>query len=134
MVGPSGVSGSGPTELNFPSDVTLDAEANYLIADKENHRIQLCSALAPGTPCQTVAGTGSSGSGPTELSSPRSVAWIAPRTTSTTATTSSGKPTSFTTSTSKSTKAGAVAPVSRGWRSSVQFALASVAVASHCLI
>ena len=134
MAGTTGVSGSGPTELYNPHDVTLDAEGNYLIADTSNFRIQLCSALVPGTPCQTVAGTGSLGSGPTDLHSPYSVAWITPKTTSTTATTRSSTATSSTTTTSKSSEAAEIALVSSMWSSSVQLAQVSVVVAFHCLV
>ena len=118
VAGTSGVEGSGPTELNWPYDVALDAEENYLIADWGNNRIQRCSSVSPGSPCQTVAGTGFGGSGPTELSWPRGVAWVPRRTTSTTATTSSIQSTSFATATSQSTEAAAIALVSRGRQSS----------------
>ena len=134
MAGTTGVPGSGPTELKFPNDVTLDAEGNYLIADTGNNRIQLCSALAPGTPCQYVAGTGSSGSGATEFHHPYSVACIAPRTTSTTATTSSSTATSSTTTSSKSTEAATVALVSGARRCSVLLPLVSVVAVMHCLV
>ena len=129
MAGTSGVFASGPTELKYPNDVTLDAEGNYLIADTGNDRIQLCSALAPGSDCQTVAGTGSPGSGATELFSPNSVAWIAPRTTSTTATTGSSTATSSTTTTSTAQ----IALVSSAWRLSV-LPLVSVVAVVHCLV
>ena len=76
-----------------------------MIADTYNNRIQLCSAFSPGSPCQTVAGTGSVGSGTTQLHWPHGVAWVPRRTTSTTATTSSSQSTSFATTPSKSTEA-----------------------------
>ena len=134
VAGTSEVSGSGQAELYRPRDVALDAEGNYLIADTGNHRIQLCPFLSPGSPCQTVAGTGFGGSGPTELSWPRGVAWVPRRTTSTTATTSSSQSTSFATTPSKSAEAPAVALVSRGRQSSVQVALVSVVTVAHCLV
>ena len=45
-----------------------------MIADVENHRIQLCSGSSPGSLCVTVVGTGTAGSGATELSNPYDIA------------------------------------------------------------
>ena len=125
MAGTTAVSGSRATELSRPNDVALDADRNYLIADSGNHRIQLCSAFAPGSPCQTVAGSGSGGSGPTELSWPNGVALVAPRTTSTSEKTMSSTTTSSTTPSTSSGAAG-IAHVSGGLRISVLCELAFV--------
>merc|ERR1719434_348286 len=46
--------------------------AQYLIADELNHRVQFCQI--PGFPCDTVAGTGSFGSGASELWRPYDIA------------------------------------------------------------
>ena len=45
-------------------------DGNFLIADSRNHRVRLCSSNT----CSMVAGTGSNGSGLTQLSFPSSVA------------------------------------------------------------
>ena len=44
------------------------------VKDENNHRIQKCPMASVGSDCQTVAGTGSSGSGATQLSYPQGVA------------------------------------------------------------
>ena len=61
-----GAVGSGDTQLSNPAGVLIDAAGDYVIADRNNHRIQLCSGSSPGSPCVTV-GTGTAGSVSTEL-------------------------------------------------------------------
>ena len=69
-----GAYGSGDTQLSNPAGVLIDAAGDYVIADVNNHRIQLCSGSSPGSPCVTVVGTGTAGSGPTELRNPNDIA------------------------------------------------------------
>ncbi len=52
----------------------MDALGSYLIADKYNHRAQLCPADSPGSDCAAVAGRGGEGSGPRQLNWPFGVA------------------------------------------------------------
>jgi hypothetical protein len=58
----------------FPIVHAVAAGEYYLIADTNNHRIQLCPADSPGSGCETVAGTsGSAGSSATQLNFPYTV-------------------------------------------------------------
>jgi len=50
------------------------SDGDYLIADTWNHRVQRCVAGSSVTSCQTVAGTGTFGSVPTEFNEPHAVA------------------------------------------------------------
>ena len=71
-----GSRGSGDMQFN-PERILIDAAGDYVIADTLNHRIQLCSGSSPGSPCTTVVGTGTAGSGATELNQPYGLALIA---------------------------------------------------------
>jgi len=73
-------SGSSGTQLNAPravvpdkpddGQVIISSSVSYLlVADSYNHRIQRCVKTG-GSPCTTVAGTGSPGTGATELNEP----------------------------------------------------------------
>ena len=41
--------GTGSTQLSYPWSSAVDDNGDYLIADRANHRIQLCPAATPGT-------------------------------------------------------------------------------------
>ena len=69
-----GSQGSGDTQFRWPERVLIDTAGDYLIADSSNHRIQLCPASSPGSPCITVVGTGTAGNGATELNWPSGIA------------------------------------------------------------
>ena len=69
----TGSSGQGSTELYLRRGLAFDGSGDLLIADYGNHRVQLCPFDSPRTGCATVVGTGTSGSGAAELSSPLSV-------------------------------------------------------------
>merc|ERR1719210_1660650 len=59
------------TKLADPYGISLDSNGDYIIADKDNHRIQKCPAASPGSDCTTIAGTtGSSGSALDKLYDP----------------------------------------------------------------
>ena len=59
--------GNASNQLNFPITAVVHDNGDYLVADTLNHRVQLCPAASPGSPCSTVAGTGSAGSSVAEL-------------------------------------------------------------------
>ena len=68
--GTTGVSGSGPNELNYPKDADRLDNGNTLIADYRNHRV---IEVTPGKNVFWQYGTGSHdepGSGPNELNNP----------------------------------------------------------------
>ena len=65
--------GAGPGQLTYPTGATVDGDGHYVITDRSNHRVQLCSSVVLGS-CTTVAGTGTSGSGLQELNTPHTVA------------------------------------------------------------
>ena len=69
----TGSEGSSSVEFNNPHDVALNTDGDYLVADRDNHRVQRCPAASPGGDCETVAG-GSQGSGLTELNGPCGIA------------------------------------------------------------
>ena len=52
-----GVRGEGPTELDNPSSIAMDANGDNVIADSGNDRVQHCSAASPGVGCETVVDT-----------------------------------------------------------------------------
>ncbi|HTB19574.1 MAG TPA: IPT/TIG domain-containing protein, partial [Bryobacteraceae bacterium] len=54
-------------QLNLPSDIAVDSNGNWYIADTANNRIRM---ITPGGVISTIAGTGD----PAELNSPRGVA------------------------------------------------------------
>ena len=67
----TGMSGSGPSQLDVPYRIFVDDNRNIYIADKNNHRIQrwaygACAGV-------TVAGTGTAGNSANQLSNPLSV-------------------------------------------------------------
>ena len=71
VVAGTGISGSGPSQLNTPSRLFVDEARSIYIADSANHRIQrwmygACYGV-------TVAGTGTSGNTTSQLSYPVSV-------------------------------------------------------------
>ena len=72
-----GSRGSGDTQFRYPEKILIDTAGDYVIADSSNHRIQLCPGSSPGSPCITVVGTGTAGSGATELNWPRGIALTA---------------------------------------------------------
>ena len=53
-----GGEGSGASQLKTPGAVAIDGNGDYVIADYDNHRVQLCNATSIGGSCTTVAGTG----------------------------------------------------------------------------
>jgi DNA-binding beta-propeller fold protein YncE len=61
-------------KFQHPTGIALDASGDYIIADTDNHRIQKCDPGKPWQACTTVAGTGSSGNGATQLKTPRGIA------------------------------------------------------------
>ena len=64
-----GSRGSGPGQFKYPTSVAVDGNGNWLVADRNNNRLQL---LAPGgTHLQTI---GSEGSGPGQFNYPQGVA------------------------------------------------------------
>ena len=64
--------GAGSGQLDRPRGATVDGDGNYLIADTQNHRVQLCASNLGN--CTTVAGTGNSGDGLRQLAFPNAVA------------------------------------------------------------
>ncbi|MDR3678342.1 MAG: gliding motility-associated C-terminal domain-containing protein [Flavipsychrobacter sp.] len=75
VVAGTGASGSTSTTLNAPSGVAVDALGNIYVADQNNQRIQkFPSGSTSGTAATTVAGTGTAGSGLSQLSSPTGLA------------------------------------------------------------
>jgi uncharacterized protein YjiK len=72
----TGLAGSGSTRFNVPRGLAFDAADNLYVADSANHRIQKFANTGTGTfnPLgTTVAGTGTYGSGSTQLDNPQSV-------------------------------------------------------------
>ena len=71
VVAGTGMSGSGPSQLNTPTRLCVDEARSIYIADSANHRIQRWTYGA----CYgvTVAGTGTSGSTTSQLNFPVSV-------------------------------------------------------------
>ena len=68
----NGTSGSGPTSLNYPIDMTYDPMGNLYVADRDNHRIQFFSN--GGMIGTTIAGiTGVNGSNATTFNGPWAV-------------------------------------------------------------
>ena len=74
VAGSPGVSGSNAALLNSPLNIKVDAYLNIFLVDNANHRVQLfCqNSLTYG---MTIVGTGVAGSTPTQLNSPRGVAF-----------------------------------------------------------
>lgn len=71
IVAGTGATGSTNTQLAGPYGVFVDGSGNIFVADNGNHRIQKFPPNSTaGTAGTTVAGTGASGSGPTQLNSP----------------------------------------------------------------
>ena len=71
IVAGTGTAGAGSTQLQNPFGVFVDGQGNLFVSDAGNNRIQKfppnSTSLTSGT---TVAGTGTSGSGSTQLSAP----------------------------------------------------------------
>ena len=67
------VPGSGSVDFNNARAVAINKDGDYLVADKDNNRIQLCPAVSPGSACETVAGDadGWSGMSPYRLYRPK---------------------------------------------------------------
>ena len=68
-----GWSGRSPYRLYGPSDVDVDANGVYVIADTYNNRVQRCPAASPSAACETIMGTGEYGDGYEQLSAPQGV-------------------------------------------------------------
>ena len=69
--GVTGVNGSTATLLTYTNDVAIDIYNDIYVADTDNQRIQRFPANS--SVAQTVAGTGSAGSGFNQLSFPRTI-------------------------------------------------------------
>lgn len=68
--------GSQSDEFSGPQGVTLNSEGTLFVADTDNHRIQRITFDGGGTPSySTILGTGSAGTGLTELDSPADLAF-----------------------------------------------------------
>ena len=51
------------TQLDNPASLELHGSDDMVIADRNNHRVQVCSLALPGSPCTTVAGWEGQGAG-----------------------------------------------------------------------
>ena len=67
-----GTCGSGPGQVWFPREVTVDGEGNILVADSENHRIQKFTSEG-----QFLTSVGTRGSGHLQFSCPSGIAFDA---------------------------------------------------------
>lgn len=71
--GTTGVAGAGAAELHTPSDVFVDSSGNVYVVDETNHRVQKFGPSG-GDAILTFGTTGSSGTGASQLYSPKGVA------------------------------------------------------------
>ena len=72
----TGGEGSGPTQLNAPTNLAINASGNLFVADSGNNRVQEFIRSASGAYSAngiSVAGSGVAGSGSTQLSDPGSL-------------------------------------------------------------
>merc|ERR1711933_232781 len=49
----TGVPGSGATQLKYPIGLAIEPSGHYIIADRNNHRVQRCPAASFGSACTT---------------------------------------------------------------------------------
>jgi len=68
--------GDGPQQLAYPSDVAMAPNGDFIVVDKNNHRVQLCPISGSRT-CRTVAGGQGPGKGNQQLHYPMDIA-VAP--------------------------------------------------------
>jgi len=68
-IGVTSSSGGDNDHFNRPAQIVLDGSDRLYVADQSNHRIQRCT-YSTGWTCESFHGTGSEGSGETELSWP----------------------------------------------------------------
>src|SRR5262249_41808082 len=77
VVAGTGAAGTGLSQLNNPGGIALDAKDDLFLADANNNRVEeFAYNSATGTyasAATTVAGTGGSGSGASQLHTPNSV-------------------------------------------------------------
>ena len=54
----TGVRGGGANQLRDPEDVAIEANGDFVVADRANQRVQRCPAASPGAEFETLASSG----------------------------------------------------------------------------